>query len=176
MTAVIETSEFPQADLVWEVAAVPDAIAQGLTTPGAIASYLGNKVRRQGQYYAQAAQTLGLIARNSASGELVLTPYGRAFISYDRVSKLRSLRRLVTEREPIRSLVIALRDAGQLSRNELAQRIQELTDLADSTAKRRAQTIELWLCTLGLATKNQNRLSYTSPTQLTAELERKRAA
>lgn len=144
------------------MARVPEAIARGLTTKSQIADYLGNKVPRQGLYYAQAAHTLGLIERD-AGGELALTTYGRAFMSYDRISKQRALRRLVLEREPTRTLVAGLRARGGLSRHGLARLIQELVPLADSTAGRRAQTIERWLCELGLVNKDQGQLIFKAP-------------
>lgn len=163
MTRSITTNDIPQADLIWDVARVPEAVAQGLTTKSQIAAYLGNKVPRQGLYYAQAAHTLGLVERD-AGGELRLTTYGRAFIGYDRISKQRGLRRLVIECEPTRSLVAGLRASGGMGRDGLARLIQELADLSDSTAYRRAQTLERWLCELGLVTKDHGRLVYQTPT------------
>jgi len=154
-----DTNDIPQADLIWDVARVPEAIAQNLTTPSAIATYLGNKVPRQGLYYMQAAQILGLITRD-ASGEITLTTYGRTFISYDRLNKRRGLRRLVLECEPTRSIVAGLRASDGLSRDSMTRLIQGMVDLSDSTAHRRAQTITRWLCDLGLAEKNQGRLVY----------------
>jgi len=170
----LDTNDIPQADLIWDVARVPEAISQGMTTPSAIAAYLGNKGPRQGLYYAQAAYTLGLIERD-ASDELALTTYGRAFKGYDRPSKQRALRRLVIEREPMRSLVVGLRAGDGLSRDRLAQLIQSLTPLSDSTARRRAQTIAQWLCTLGLARKEQGLLVYCGPAPLTAAAQRQAA-
>jgi hypothetical protein len=170
----VDTNDIPQADLIWDVARVPEAIAQGMTTPNTIAAYLGNKVPRQGLYYAQAARTLGLIAR-STNNELILTTYGRAFKDYDPISKRRALRRLVLEREPMRSLITELSASGELSREQLAQTIKELTQLSGSTARRRAQTIAQWLCALGLAKKEQGCLVYCGPVLLTA-IELRRAA
>jgi hypothetical protein len=171
----LDTIDIPQADLIWDVARVPEAISQGMMTPSAIAVYLGNKVPRQGLYYAQAAHTLGLIVRDAASGELVLTIDGRAFMGYDRASKQRALRRLVIEREPMRSVVAELWAGGGLSRDRVAELIQGLTSLSDSTARRRAQTISQWLCTLGLATKQQGQLLYCGPALLTAASQRQAA-
>jgi hypothetical protein len=171
----LDTNEIPQADLIWDVARVPEALARGMTTPSAIAAYLGGKVPRQGLYYAQAAHTLGLIERD-AGGELALTTYGRAFMNYDRISKQRALRRLVIEREPMRSLVAGLHKSGGLNRDGLARLIQELAPLSESTARRRAQTIALWLCTLGLAKKEQGRLVYNGSAPLTGMDGQRQAA
>lgn len=175
MTSSITTNDIPQADLIWDVARVPEAVAQGLTTPSAIANYLGNKVPRQGLYYAQAAHTLGLIERD-AGGELTLTTYGRAFINYDRISKQRGLRRLVLEREPTRSLVVGLRASGEMGRDGLAHLIQGLVNLSDSTARRRAQTIARWLCDLGLVQEQQGKLVYKTPAPATTAAHQRQAA
>jgi hypothetical protein len=169
-----DSNDIPQADLIWDVARVPEAIAQGMTTPSVIAAYLGDKVPRQGLYYAQAAHTLDLIERD-AGGKIALTTYGRAFINYDRLSKQRALRRLVIEREPMRSLVAGLRASGGLSRDGLARLIQDLAPLSYSTACRRAQTIARWLCTLGLARKEQGLLVYCGPAPLTTAEQRQAA-
>jgi hypothetical protein len=169
-----DTNDIPQADLIWEVARVPEALARDLNTPSTIAAYLGGKVPRQGLYYARAAHTLGLVERD-ASGELVLATYGRAFIGYDHLSKQRALRRLVVEREPIRSIVVGLRASGGLSRNGLAHLIQELAPLSYNTAHRRAQTITRWLLALGLAKKERGLLTYCGPAPLSATEQRQAA-
>ena len=171
----IDTNDIPQADLIWDVARVPEAVAQGLTTPSAIAAYLGGKVPRQGLYYAQAAHTLGLISRDD-NGGMTLTTYGCAFINYDRISKQRGLRRLVLEREPTRSLVAGLRASGGMGRDGLARQIQGLVNLSDSTAYRRAQTLERWLCELGLVHKEHGLLVYKAPVPATVVAHQRQAA
>ena len=170
-----DTNDIPQADLIWEVARVPEAIAQGLNTPPAIAAYLGNKVPRQGLYYLQAAHILGLVTRDD-DGEMKLTTYGRAFINYDHSSKQRGLRRLALEREPTHSLVIGLRASGGMGRDGLARQIKELSNLADSTARRRAQTVARWLCDLDLVQQQDGKLIYQAPVPATIASHQRQAA
>ncbi len=158
----IATHDIPQADLIWDVARVPEALARNITTCDGIAAFLGGKVPRQGHYYAQAAQTLNLIKHDS-NGELTLTTYGRAFLGYDLLSKRRALRRLVSEREPTRTIVAELRTKKVLSNADIAQLLQQLAPLSESTARRRATTIAKWLCTLGIAKKEHGALVYCSP-------------
>lgn len=153
-----DTNDIPQADLLWDVARVPEAVHHGAVTPAAIAIYLGNKVTRQGLYYAQAAQMLGLVRRDELTREYVLTVYGETFRGFSWQAQRMALRRLVLQREPLRRVVEALRRAGGLSRQGLAGVVQEIGGLADSTARRRAQTIAAWLCAVGLTIWRDGRL------------------
>jgi hypothetical protein len=41
----------PQADVLWDVALVPEAVLRGRDTHDAIADYIGAKGQRQGLYY-----------------------------------------------------------------------------------------------------------------------------
>lgn len=151
----IETVTIPQADLLWDVARVATAVAQGIDTPDAIGAYIGAKVPRQGHYYAQAARTLGLVGEMQPDGRIPLTPYGRAFAHYDRSGQRQALRRLLRDREPTRSVLAALRARGELRDAEIAALLQQLAPLASSTARRRAQTVILWLKTVGLVTRRE---------------------
>src|SRR4051794_13443818 len=97
---LLDTICIPQADKLWDVARVPEAIQQGLTTPADIGTFIGRKGPRQGLYYIQAARVLGLIDENLLGDTLVVTSYGRMFIRYDRLSQRQGLRRLLRECEP----------------------------------------------------------------------------
>lgn len=163
MTQTLDTNDIPQADLLWDVARVTEAVHGGAVTPAAIAAYLGNKVPRQGLYYARAAYSLGLVAKDANTGEIALTTYGRAFMRYDRTSQRQALRRLVQEREPMRSVIAALKSNNGLTREGIARTIQQLAPLSTSTALRRAQTVAAWLCAVGIASWREGRLYYVSP-------------
>ena len=159
----LDTISIPQADKVWDVARVPEAITKGAVTPAAIGVYLGQKGPRQGLYYLQAARVLGLVDIDETTGVLALTPYGRMFVRYDRTSQRRGLRRLLRESEPTRSVLDALRARGALSLDDITRLLQQIAPLADSTAQRRAQTITAWLVTAGLATRRDGQISYNPP-------------
>src|SRR4051794_29254875 len=47
---LLDTLLIPQADKLWDVARVPEAVQQGLTTPAAIGTYIGRIGPRQGLY------------------------------------------------------------------------------------------------------------------------------
>ena len=160
---VLETIDIPQADMLWDVVRVPEAVARGATTPEAIGTYIGRKGPRQGLYYTQAARVLGLVDIDEATGVLSLTPYGRVFVRYDRTSQRLGLRRLLRESEPTRSVLDALRARGALSLDEITQTLQQIAPLADSTAQRRARTISAWLVTAGLANRRGGQISYNPP-------------
>jgi len=159
----LDTLSIPQADKVWDVARVPEAITKGAVTPAALGAYLGEKGPRQGLYYAQAARILGLVADETINGELVLTPHGRAFMHADRTNQRRTLRSLMFRYEPMRSAIAALREGDGMDLNGIARLLQGLAPLSDSTARRRAQTIGLWLRDLGLVARKDGRLTYCGP-------------
>lgn len=154
----VDTVAIPQADRIWDVARVATLVAQGVNTPEALGAALGDKVARQGHYYTQAARTLGLVGEPLPDGRVELTPYGRAFARYDRSNQRQALRRLLGSCEPTRSVLAALRARGELRDADVAALLQQLAPLATSTARRRAQTVILWLETVGLVTRREQRL------------------
>jgi len=159
---LLETVDIPQADVIWHVARVPEAVARGAATIEAIGAYLGAKVPRQGHYYTQAARVLGLVEAVSQSGEVVLSPYGKAFVRYDRLSQQRALRHRMLLCEPMRSVIVAL-IGSDLDLDEIASVLQRLAPLSASTARRRAQTISAWLRDLNMACLRDGRLRYVGP-------------
>jgi hypothetical protein len=160
----LESQAVPQADVIWDVVRVPEAVRAGAIRPAAVAEYIGAKVARQGIYYTQAARILGLVTDHPADeGAIQLTPYGRAFLLYDWHGQRRALRHLMLRTEPMRSVVQALMDEDGQSLDELAALIQRMAPLAHSTARRRASTVANWLCNLGLARWSDNILIYSGP-------------
>src|SRR5262245_9507376 len=101
----LRTVDIPQADVLWHVARVPEAILRGATTTEAVGAFFGAKVPRQGHYYTQAARILGLVAHVNPDGAVELSPYGRAFGRYDRTSQQRALRHRMLVCEPTRSVI-----------------------------------------------------------------------
>lgn len=162
----LETNAIPQADMLWDVALVPEAILSGKNTADEIGEYIGAKGQRQGLYYAQAARVLGLVGDVDRKGQIELTSYGRAFAQYDRNSQHQAMRRLLREREPTRSVLQALKNNKSLSRAEIAKVLQSLAPLAESTAQRRAYTAAGWLTAAGLAHWRDGQLYYHQASSL----------
>lgn len=160
----LETVDIPQADMLWDVARVPEAIACGRLTPDMIGEFIGAKGIRQGNYYTQAARIIGLVRQESPNAPAALTHFGRAFLYYNRAEQRTALRRLMFHREPTRSVIAALQSGPGLDRIGVAHVLQELAPLAESTAYRRAATVAAWLCEVGLATWSDGRLRYCGPT------------
>lgn len=158
-----ETIDIPQADVLWDVARVPEAITRGKTLPDEIAGYIGTKVARQGLYYTQAARILGFVKPGRPGEPAELTPFGRAFAGYNQVEQRTALRRMLLQREPTRAVVAAMRAGDGLTRAEIAAVLQTLAPLAQSTALRRAATVAAWLCATGLAHWQDGRLAYCGP-------------
>ncbi|NTU78206.1 MAG: hypothetical protein HGA45_02185 [Chloroflexales bacterium] len=159
----LASADIPQADQLWDVARVPEAIDRGRRSTETIAEYIGMKVLRQGHYYIQAARILGLVAEGGPGDEPKLTTLGRGFARSNRAEQRTYLRRLMFHREPMRSVIAALRAAEGLDRAALARVLQSLAPLADSTAHRRAYTVAAWLMAVGLAEWRDGCLRYTGP-------------
>lgn len=158
--AANETVKIPQADVLWDVVRVAEAVSRGIITTEAIGAYIGAKGPRQGLYYTQAARILGLIDDGAEPGTIALTVYGRAFVSYDIESQRQAMRRLLRQREPTSTVITALRVTGELDLDGVAHALQRIAPLADSTAHRRAQTIIRWLMHAGIAIWEDGRLRY----------------
>lgn len=158
----LETVDIPQADVLWDVARVPEAVLRGRRTTDEIAEFIGMKVSRQGSYYTQAARILGFVTQ-SEGDELQLTPFGKAFARSNRVEQGKHLRRLMFYREPLRSVLIDLRSRDGGDRSSVAGVLQRLAPLANSTAHRRAATVAAWLTAVGLAEWRGARLYYVGP-------------
>lgn len=159
----LASADIPQADRLWDVARVPEAIDRGRRTTETIAEYIGMKVVRQGHYYLQAARILGLVADGDPGDELRLTTLGRGFARSNRAEQRTYLRRLMFQRDPMRSVIAALRGADGLDRAALSHVLQSLAPLADSTAQRRAYTVAAWLTAVGLAEWRGALLHYSGP-------------
>ena len=160
----LASANIPQADELWDVARVPEAIDRGRHTTETIAAYIGMKVLRQGHYYIQAARILGLVAEGEPGDEPKLTILGRGFARSSRAEQRTYLRRLMFQRDPMRSVIAALRaEASGLDRAGLAHVLQTLAPLADSTAHRRASTVAAWLVAVNLAAWHEGHLRYTGP-------------
>lgn len=158
----LETVDIPQADVLWDVARVPEALLRGRRTTEAIAEFIGMKVVRQANYYTQAARILGLVTQGEGD-ELILTAFGKAFARSNRIEQGKHLRRLMFYREPMRSVLVALRTGDGADRAALAAILQSLAPLADSTAHRRVATVTAWLTAVNLAEWRDGRLHYCGP-------------
>jgi hypothetical protein len=158
-----ESIDIPQADVLWDVARVPEAITRGRALPDEIGVYIGTKVARQGLYYTQAARILGFVKPGKPGEPAELTPFGRAFAYYNQVEQRTALRRMLLQREPTRSVIAAIRTNDGLRRTEIAATLQTLAPLAPSTALRRTATVAAWLCATGLARWESGRLAYCGP-------------
>jgi hypothetical protein len=157
----VESLEIPQADVLWHVARVPEAIARGATTAEAVGVYLGAKVRRQGRYYTQAARILGLVNDDQDDGTVALSAYGKAFVRYDLPSQERALRHRMMVCEPMRSVIVALMTSGGMDVDGVANVLLRLAPISISTAQRRARTIVAWLRDLGMVQTRKRKLVYT---------------
>lgn len=134
----------PQADDLAKLIEIPFRIAEGIVTATALADCFGVQPR-QGRYYREAAETLGLIAWESGD-RYALTELGRRFIALPVERRHRFLCRVIFALPVIRAVLaeLLLKPAHRLNRAELEAIIASHSNLSGATLRRRAQTLLAW--------------------------------
>lgn len=137
---VKRTIPIPQADKLSRIAEVPVLVALGYDTPKALAERLEFDPR-QGAYYLNAACSVGLLEAEPFR----LSPLGRQYVDNPPLREA-LLARAVLGVPLIGELAISLLlSPGGLDKSELVALLRRSTDLGESTAARRAQTLWAWL-------------------------------
>lgn len=149
-TAAVFT--IPQADDIDKVFDIAVHVNDGVTTADGLADAMGMVVR-QGEYYAAAAEMLGLVVRDDKN-EYSLTSMGKAYIATTEPVARRDLRRRIVMRSPIiRHLANGLGIKRPVfgfhahlfeDTKATADQIEEF-GYATDTALRRAFTIRSWM-------------------------------
>ena len=145
-----DSHPIPQANSLAKVAATVDAIEGGANTDDAVAHAIG-VTPRQGAYYANAAGYLGLVASKAGATprEWDLTEAGAQFLNADSETRATVLRHLLSEIPEVDS---SLHDGTEVE--------ELLTEkLGETTALRRAATLESWLNVLTDASHAQSQLA-----------------
>lgn len=142
----------PQADDLERVIHIAVLVSQGKVAVEELSDSMGI-AERQGRYYASAAEILGLISWEGSGYEL--TNEGRRYID-SRDGEL--LKTLVLQTIAISAVLKWVGDTGRkrISNQELAQFIEQESDLSGATSLRRAQTLCSWLVYIGKATRTSD--------------------
>lgn len=135
------TVPIPQADKLDRIAEVPILVQLGYSTPRALAERLEFD-ERQGAYYLNAACSVGLLQRDPFR----LTDLGQTYVANPDL-RAEILVRAVLGVPLLQELLLSLLTSpkGRLSKAELVAQMRRSTDLQESTALRRAQTLWSWL-------------------------------
>lgn len=143
-----ERSEWriPQADKVWKIEKLPFLVDQGIDNYKGVAKYFEFD-KRQSNYYRDAAEILGLV--RGEEGKYVLTEKGQEFIEMrpDQRSDylLKNMLRLPIMNEVFQEMVRRFQSEDPyVTREEIAEIIENNSDLSGKTLKRRAGTIRSW--------------------------------
>jgi restriction endonuclease Mrr len=140
---LFKSKDIPQADLLPKVRQLVGATSTGVVTPSGLRDALKLDARHVA-YYKRAAVILGLLVEDD-DGQLGVTQRGRELLGtpegsmperrrlLDAILAARSLR-------PFRSFF----EGENVSVTELAFRLQAISELSPSTAKRRATTLRQW--------------------------------
>jgi len=126
----------PQANRPETIAAVVDAIADGCTTSAEISSAIGMR-RQQGQYYPEAARSLGLVERfGAAPVEYGLTERGAKFVRMDAGQRVEAMNQIIGDNAHVGTYI----DHGPQALVEQ----WSTGNLSDATVARRVSTIRAW--------------------------------
>lgn len=137
----------PQADDFNKVIELVNAVDEGLNTPRSIAQHF-DFAERQAYYYSEAAEFLGLVAREQ--GELRLTDFGIAVISAPPVEQRDLIAKMVLNSWLFSELIHLARRRGYFDREDIKDLITSVMKegrprYTRSTVPRRLQTVESWL-------------------------------
>jgi hypothetical protein len=143
-------TKVPQADDLEKVAELPFLVQEGVRTAADWAKRKGITLR-QGSYYREAAESLGLV--RLVAGQFELTEEGRRFVGLppaerDAALALRVLRNRVMNQTLKLVLERGERGAGD---EEIANLIRRLSNLGGSTPLRRAKSVRSYFAWIGQA-------------------------
>ena len=138
---------YPQANDLDKVVDVISLVGSGITTKTAIADFFEFD-ERQGDYYANAGRYLGLLDRTGQ--EYALTDLGGHLLETRSISQRTGMlvRQMITRptfRKAFKLLIEHGFEVEAVAANDIAQVVEEFTDLSGSTPPRRASTVKNWL-------------------------------
>jgi len=153
VATVYSSAVVPQADDVERLIGVVLAIRAGVTKALSIAEDSGI-VGRQGNYYAAAAEALGLITKQGS--EYRLTESGRHAADLDTHERNLYIATIMGEFPLVKQALTLLQEQGSISNEQLETIIRNNSDLSGSTPERRASTLKAWLRWYATTTRSIN--------------------
>ena len=147
----ISTDEIPQADTLENVIATVEAVSHGKRSFQEIAGHIGLK-ERQGRYYRQAAEILGLIEKTHSKNVSALTPIGQTFLVSNGNKRRQILINQVLDAKVFQSVIgMIAASNGVSNRADLERSLSALVlPTTEGMIDRRLSTILSWLETLDL--------------------------
>lgn len=145
--------EVPQADKIWDVAALVDAVSSGADGDIALGAAIG-KSARQGRYYRLAAESIGLL-EPVIGGHSELSEEGENLVAAQQSPQRRNiLIAAVLSSRFFRALLGFIESAGSNGRTkaQIVEWMGRNTTLSGSTTWRRYSTVRAWLEDLDLVT------------------------
>lgn len=141
----------PQANDIAKIIDIPLAVANGSYTIKAVSKRYSFD-QRQGMYYVEAAEMLGLIARGKR--RLHLTAIGQRYVALDYPDKRELLTRNMLSLPIIASILVELLISHdhRVSRKKLQELASVGARISGTTVDRRVQTLLKWFEWLGKET------------------------
>ncbi len=144
--------KIPQADDVGRILDVPLAVIEGANSPKDLAKRYHFDLR-QGLYYLQAAEMLGLVKRNGEKYRL--SNEGRRYVALTPPQRKEMLSQKILSLPIISNLVreLIVSPIHRLSREQVETIVSSSSRISGSTIPRRVHTIFNWLTWLGEETR-----------------------
>jgi hypothetical protein len=134
--------KIPQANDINKVKKLVEAISMGANTYVTVAGIMGFNERQSG-YYAEAAEMLGLV--DTSNGSYKLTKTGEEFVAASGMAKEIILASKIIDIKIFRQIFVKLLENNRISNDEIIFLIYNISELNETTSKRRASTILAWL-------------------------------
>lgn len=158
---MLHTSDFPQADRIWQVYGVVRAVASGDVSDAQIEAALGlASGARQGRYYRLAAEKMGFLRNSVNQAELTSTGLLLA-TAPNREDAKQKLRAGVLACDPLRMLY-EYASKSPKSRQQLCDYYVSIYPGSKGSAKRRFSTARSYLVAVGLMPGEASDLDATS--------------
>lgn len=169
----LESKDIPQADSLDNVRRIVEAVAEGAKNKAEVAELTGINPRHV-LYGLHTARVLGFLIEES-SGGFGTTDAGNALraIEAGSTAELDAFRKAISESEIVNEIAPELLSSKPPTHDAITQKIVKSTDLSESTAVRRAQTLISWRTQL---TSTQTLLRTTVPDEAPEETDAEESA
>lgn len=176
---IIPSDEIPQADSLEHLEVVLLGLDDGYEFKPSIREYMNihsdrdDWNARQADYYAMAGYVLGFIHKDQIgeyNGKEMrkwgLTREGQEYVELIREGNIKQkkvyLQNQIRDAEIVARIISIVKEKGKIDQSELAEIIEENSQLGDTTSKRRSLTVKRWLQELPEIRVSENTYEYIS--------------
>ncbi len=153
----IESRMVPDANDLEEVISLIHDLEIDITTVDRTSSLMG-VTPRMAKYYLDAAEMIGLLERQDSNYKI--TEFGRKIKRYSDEDQIRIIEQSMVNLPVFKSFLIHLKATNKtrFRMKDIANFLDNNTNLSPKTSHRRASTLASWLCTVGILKRRNSRL------------------